>query len=231
MTRRRLLAALAASLSITLGTLALLLGIADLASVTAKVWMRDWEKQRHVGSANEWTAVHERLNLARRLNPLSADVIADLGRLSDWRALGHVPGSAAYESSRSRAAQFYAEAIEKRPSWGYAWANYAESRLLMGDRGDGFLLALERAITLAPWEPGVQGKVIWIGLAAWEDLPERLRDLLRESVGRSIVFDSQLDEIVRLAIQFDWLDQLIPMLRTERQLGALGRIVEQNRRR
>ena len=231
MTIWRFLAALTASLSITLGAVALLLGIADLAGATANLWMRDWEKQGHLGSANEWTAVYERLSLARRLNPLSADVSADFGRLMDWRSLDHAPGSAAYASSRSRATQFYAESIEKRPSWGYAWAHYAQSRLLLGDRGEDFLLALERAILLAPWEPGVQRKVAWIGLAAWEDLPESLRHLVRESVGRSIGFDPQLDEVVRLAVQFDWLEQLIPMLRTGRQLDALGRIVEQNQRR
>lgn len=231
MTTWRFLAALTASLAITLGALALLGGIADLARATANVWMRNWEKQGHVGSVDEWTTVYERLSLARRLNPFSADASADLGRLMAWRSLGHAARRAPYESSLSRAAQFYAESIEKRPSWGYAWAHYAESRLLLGDRGDGFLLALERAILLAPWEPGVQRKAVWIGLAAWNDLPEHLRDLVRENVGRSIAFDPQLDEVVRLAIQFDWLDQLIPMLRTGRQLDALGRIVEQNRRR
>ena len=231
MTIRRLLTALTASLSLSLGGLALTLGIADLASVSANVWMRGWEEQGHISDPAQWDSAYWRLSLARRLNPLSADYSADLGRLMDWQSLHQPPESAKYAAYRARAIQFHGEAIGKRPSWGYAWAHYAENQLLQGNRGDDFLLALEKAIVLAPWEPGVQLKVAWIGMAAWDDLPNRMRVIVEESLRRTVETDDNYIEAVRLAIQYRWVEHLTPMLRTERQLSMLGRLLKHAERR
>ncbi len=135
MTTRRLLTAVTASLSLSLGALALILGIADLASVSAKIWMRGWEEQGYMSDLAQWDDAYRRLCLARRLNPLSADYSADLGRLMDWQSLRQSPESAEYVAYRARASQFHGEAIGKRPGWGYAWAHYAENQLYLGNRG------------------------------------------------------------------------------------------------
>jgi hypothetical protein len=231
MTSRRLITAVAASLSLSLGALAVIFGIADLASVSANVWMRDWEDQGYMRDPAQWDDAYGRLSLARGLNPLSADYSADLGRLMDWQSLHQSPGSAEYSAYRAHAGQFHAEAIVKRPSWGYAWAHYAENQLLVGNRGDEFLLALEKAIVLAPWEPGVQIKTAWIGMATWDDLPNHMRVLVEENIRRTVETDRNLIDAVRLAIQYDWLDQLTPMMRTERQVAVLEYILQQVERR
>jgi hypothetical protein len=231
MTIRRLLTAVTASLSLSLGVLALILGIADLASVSARIWMRGWEEQGYMSDLAQWDDAYRRLSLARRLNPLSADYSADLGRLMDWQSLRRSPESAEYVAYRARASRFHGEAIGKRPGWGYAWAHYAENRLFLGNRGDDFLLALEKAIVLAPWEPGVQLKVAWIGMAAWDDLPNPMRVIVEDSIRRTVDTDSNLIDAVRLAVQYDWLDHLTPMIRTERQLAVLERVLGQVERR
>lgn len=211
--------------------MALVLGIADLASVSANVWMRGWEEQGYISDLAQWDSAYRRLSLARRLNPLSADYSADLGRLMDWQSLRQSPGSAKYAAYRARASQFHGEAIGKRPSWGYAWAHYAENQLLQGNRGDDFLFALEKAIVLAPWEPGVQLKVTWIGMAAWDHLPSHTRGIVEESIRRTVETDDNYIEAVRLAIQYRWLEHLTPMLRTERQLSMLERLLKHAERR
>ena len=231
MTTRRLLTAATASLSLSLGAMALVLGIADLASVSANVWMRGWEEQGYISDLAQWDSAYRRLSLARRLNPLSADYSADLGRLMDWQSLRQSPESAKYAAYRARASQFHGEAIGKRPSWGYAWAHYAENQLLQGNRGYEFLKALDKAIVLAPWEPGVQRKVAWMGLATWDDLPEHLRVMVKESIRRTVELDHYLDEVVRLAVQFGWLDHLIPMMQTDRHRKVLEHILKQLERR
>lgn len=208
-----------------------MLGIADLASVSANVWMRGWEDQGYMRDPAQWDDAYKRLNLARGLNPLSADHSADLGRLMDWQSLRQPAGSAEYAAYRAHAGRFHAEAIVKRPSWGYAWAHYAENQLLTGNQGDDFLLALEKAIVLAPWEPGVQIKTAWIGMATWDDLPNRVRILVEESIGRTVETDENLIGAVRLAIQYGWLDRLTPMMRTERQLAVLEYVLQHVERR
>ena len=150
----------------------------------------------------------------------------------DWQSLRQSPESAKYVAYRARASQFHGEAIGKRPSWGYAWAHYAENQLLLGNRGDDFLFALEKAIVLAPWEPGVQLKVAWIGMAAWDRSAESYaRAIVEESIRRTVETDDNYIEAVRLAIQFRWVEHLTPMLRTDRQLSMLERLLKHAERR
>jgi len=161
------------------------------------------------------------------MNPLSADHSADLGRLLDWKSLRKSPGSAAFTAFRQRAGRFHGEALGKRPNWGFAWAHYAENQLLLGNSGGDFLLALEKAITLAPWEPGVQVKIAWIGMASWDDLPTRMRILVRESIFRTVQGGDNFVETVQLAAQYDWLEHLDPMIHTYTQLAMFKHVLHE----
>lgn len=201
--------------------------IANLASVSSHVWMQQWEGQMHVDDAATWDAAHERLKLARRLNPLNAEYSADLGRLMEWQSWRYSPKSMESVEYRARANQYYEEAIHKRPSWGFAWAHYAENQLLSGNPGREFTQALEKAMLLAPWEPGVQRKVAWMGMATWEQLPVLVRGKVEDSIRRMVTLESELEELVRLAIQYDLLDRLKPMMRTNRQKTAVNRVLKQ----
>jgi hypothetical protein len=227
----RILAAAAASVAFALGVAALFQGFADLAGGSARVWMRAWEERGGVGDQAQWNAAFERLQLARRLSPLNADYSADLGRLMAWQSWQQSPGSEGFAASRVLADGYFLEAISKRPSWGFARAHYAENQLLQGRSGIEFQSALQKAIELSPWEPGVQRKVAWMGMAAWDLLPTELRDSVRESIERAVQLDVYRYEIVRLAVQYDWLPYLRPMMRSERQLATLELVLKQIERR
>lgn len=123
------------------------------------------------------------------------------------------------------------ETIRKRPSWGFAWAHYAENELLSGNRAGEFQAALQKAMLLAPWEPQVQRKVAWMGMATWNELPIYMRDMVEQSIRRAAAIDSDPEELVRLAVQYNWLDRLQPMMRTERQTLALKRVLGNGSRR
>ncbi|NIM26763.1 MAG: hypothetical protein GTO67_04525 [Gammaproteobacteria bacterium] len=230
-TFRRLAACVVATFSLSLGGLAIAFGVADLAETSAGVWMREWEKQGHVSNLEQWNRAFARVNLARRLNPIDADHSANLGRLMEWLFWHPEARATDYGLHRERAAELYAEAIGKRPTWGYAWAHYAENQFLLGSQDANFLLALENAIVLAPWEPGVQRKVAWIGMATWDELPDPLRMLVKESIRRSIELDSMTNELVRFAAHFEWLDELAPMLKTHAQISTLENVRRHTRLR
>lgn len=221
MTTWRVIVAIAASLLLSLSGVALIFGVADLAGTSANVWMRGWEAQGYLSDSAQWSSAYDRIRLARRLNPLSADYSADLGRLMDWQSLRKASDTAHFRKYRKRASGFYREAIEKRPGWGYAWAHYAESQFLLGNREDELFLALEKAILLAPWEPQVQRKVAWIGIASWDRLPNRLRTIFEGSIRRTVATDSNLLFTARIAIQYNWVGHLLPLLHTARQQAML----------
>lgn len=227
--RMRFLAAGAASLLFSLAVLAFFWCLADLASTRARLTMVDWEQQQRAGSTEEWQRAYDRLRLARRLNPLSADYSADLGRLLEWQAWQYPPGSRAYDDYRAEADGMYLEAVDKRPSWGFGWAHLAENRLLRGIEERSFRLALEKAMALAPWEPGVQRKVAWMGMASWPSLPESTRAGVRDAVRRALELSVYSDEIVRLSIQYGWTEELMPMLQSQRQIDVFNFVERQVR--
>jgi len=227
----KLFAATVASIAFALGFAALLQGFAGLAGDGARVWMVAWEERGVVSDRDQWQAAVDRLLLARRLRPLDAGVSADLGRLMEWRSWQENPGSEGFEASRTLAGEFYREAIGRRPSWGYVWAHYAENLFLLGHTGSEFQTALRQAIALAPWEPGVQRKVAWMGMAAWELLPADLQRGVKETIARGVDLDFYRYEIIRLAVQYDWLPHLVPMMRNEGQIIALEFVLKQVRDR
>ena len=219
--RVRLFAALTASALFSLAAISLGFGVANLADDSVRVWMRGWENKRHVTDNQQWEKAYSRLLLAHRLNPLNANYTADLGRLMEWSSWRHPLDDPKYIGERANAEYFYKNAIRARPTWGYAWANFAENRLLQGKFDKKFLHAIEMSIDYGPWEPWVLKKVAWMGMATWDELPERVRPKIKASIRRSVAIESDLNEIVRLAIQYDWLDNLKPMLLTDRQREAL----------
>lgn len=223
----RFLAALAASLTFALGVVAILQGIADLAAGNARGLMARWEVQGHVTGRTQWEVARDRLLLASRLDPLNADYAADLGRLMEWGAWQESPQSTGFIHSRTLANDFYVGAIRRRPTWGFAWAHYAENRLLLGREDDEFRDALGKAIELAPWEPGVQRKVAWMGMATWDRLPPELREMVSQNIERAVQLDVHRHEIVRLAAQYDWLDELGSMMRSERQIETMDFVLKQ----
>ena len=225
--RTGLFAGLTASIAFSLAVVALGFGIAGLAGDSVRVWMKTWERQGHVNDSQQWDQAYSRLLLARRLNPLKADYSADLGHLMEWRAWRQLTDSPEEEHDRANAEFFYMEAIGARPGWGYAWANFAENRLLQGKLDVEFLRALEMATIYAPWEPWVLQKVAWMGMATWDQLPDRMRPIVKESIRRIVVLEAFPYDIVRLAVQYNWLDHLTPMLHTKRQLDAREFVLEQ----
>jgi len=226
-TGMRVLIGLAASLAFSLATLALLQGFAQLSAGSVQALMRDWEADGRIAEWGEWNVAVERLELSRRLNPLDADHSADLGRLMEWRSWRHGPYSSAFDTNRDLANRFYLEAINKRPSWGFAWAHYADNRFIQGRTGSEYQEALGHAIRFSPWEPGTQRKVAWMGIASWKYLRPELREQVRKNIERSVELDVHRYEIIRIAIQYDWMEQLESMLRSESQLATLKRVRQQ----
>jgi hypothetical protein len=149
----------------------------------------------------------------------------------EWRAWHYLPEDSTSKASRARANRYYEETLVKRPGWGFAWAQYADNRLLAGNPDQEFVAALEMAIRLAPWEPGVQRKIAWMGMATWDALPEATRNQVEQSIARTVSLEVGLEDIVRLAVQYDWLDRLRPMMRGERQSVLLDRAIERVRQR
>lgn len=208
----RVLAAACAAVALVLAVWSAAWGWAELAMAGPRLSLGAWEEGRRLSTPGRWAAEVRRAARARAVNPLRADYAADLARLYAWQAWQQAPRPAVARASREAAARLFGEALGRRPGWGFAWAQFAESRLLAGAPRAGALQALGRAARLAPWEPDVQRKVIWLGLALWEALPPALQAEVTGTVRRALRIDNRVDVIVGLARQYGWSEHLAPLL-------------------
>lgn len=179
---------------------------------------------------NRWREAFHRLHQARALDPLNANYAAELGRHHAWLAWRSDRATDASRWYRLRSRAAYAEAIGRRPTWGYAWANYAEASLLAGVTGPGTNLALERAMVLAPWEAKTQIKSLLVGLSVWNQLSEGQRNEVTATLRRALFVGDNVELIIRMAVQSGQVTLLEGMLTQARHRDLLSRVIAQSRR-
>ena len=173
---------------------------------------------------NRWHTAVRRLQQARGLNPLEANYAAELGRhyaWLAWRSQG-MPGESAGYRSVSRAKHL--DAVRIRPTWGFAWINYAEADVLVRGNNIRAHFALQRAIALAPYEPNVQLKVLALGFSLWDGLPEELRAGVRDTLKRAVAVGNDVDSIIRLAVQYKRESDIADILTEKRHFEALEKL-------
>lgn len=78
----------------------------------------------------------------------------------------------------------FRRALLRRPTSPFLWANLALTKLYLDEIDSELLAALRHADELGPWEPGVQATILFVGLAAWQDLDPGLRQALVRTVER-----------------------------------------------
>lgn len=217
----RALCATAAALSFSAAVVAGALVVGALAAGTAGLALQTWQETGRVSTPAAWRDARDRLWLARRLDPFSADHSADLGHLYAWQAWQHPVSGREARAYRLEALRHYREAVAKRPTWGFGWAHVAEQHLLLGAMDDVGFDALEKAARFAPWEGRVQHKVVWMGLGLWDDVPTGTRGTVLGALERAVRVDNGVAGLIRLAHGHERLDLIAPLLRTPEHRALL----------
>ncbi len=224
----RAAAATAAAACFAAAVLALAWSWADLTVSAARAPERP--KQLAQMTPQRWQQAFQRLYQARALDPLNARYAAELGRHYAWLAWrsGGVANAARAHRQRSRAA--YAETIGHRPSWGFAWVNFAEARLLEGVIDGHTGAALERALELAPWETKTQLKSLLVAFSIWDGLSERQRSMTVATLERTLTGGDDVDLILRMAVHAGQASLVAGMLSQDRHRELLKHIIAQSSR-
>jgi len=191
---------------------------ADVQAIPARNAMSKWEKSLSINN-DEWERVSVRMHAAFELNSLSADYAMDLGRLYEWQALQKERWTQHAHQHRELAIQYFRTTTQLRPSWGFAWAHLAQSKIINQELDKETIAALEKAMVLAPWEIGVQRKVISVGFALWTNLSEDMQEQILRELERAVQL--QPGAMIKLAIKQGWVKHLVPLLKDERDLKYL----------
>jgi len=184
-----------------LAVAALALAFADLAMVHPRKALRAWELQAPLGDYHERRRLLARMGRAIAVNPMDADQRLDLGRFFVWHAERYAAESPRARGYRRLAADRFEEAVRARPTFAFAWALLAEQWSRLGGDEARVRTAWRRATALGPMEPGVQLKVLWLGLARWQVLEEADRASLRASLDRLLRSPQYFQTAARIALQ------------------------------
>ncbi|MDP2227279.1 MAG: hypothetical protein Q8J78_07350 [Moraxellaceae bacterium] len=120
-----------------------------------------------------------------KLSPVSADYLVVLARVEEMRYPLALIGDDDARPGRERAVQLYRDAIKRRPTWPYTYADLAYA-LMRLDRVDAELeAALVDGARLGPWEPEVMQAIIDVGFEAWYRLSPEARRVVADTLIRS----------------------------------------------
>ena len=188
-------------------------GWANIVSMKPRHLMSVWEITGEVEEEKEWERALEKLQTARALNSFDTDYVFDIGRLYEWKALGHPTWSDEAKANRVKAIEQYRLAASMRPSWGVPWVQLAQNKAMKQEMGESAFNALQKAMILEPWEPYTLRKTIWIGLATWDQMQVSQKEGFLKHIQHASRW--QLRFVLHAAIQFGWESNLRPLLEND----------------
>lgn len=162
------------------------IGVADLLSGYARNEMYAWSVSAVRPDLSAVEAVSRALDVARLISAGNPDHYEDLARLAVVRSgMAGITGD-------ERNAQLVEglvhirRAIALRPVSSYSWSILLLLKRELAQYDAEFRYALERAVTLGPWEPDVQPIVADVGLSAWAALPFAEQEMVRKNFLRGM---------------------------------------------
>ena len=200
---RKALPILLASLLLVLSLVAAAAGMADIYRREAVNLIGEWDvyEDEEGPPAWAWEQVQRYLWLASHLAPFDAQIPANMVQLHKRR----VEGASAPESSLDleRALGYYRQALALRPAWPYTWVDIAQLKITRQRIDAEFALAMQRALTLGPWQKAVQASIASGGLTVWDQLPATLQTELEDTIARGLSSNSR--PMMAVARRFDLL--------------------------
>jgi hypothetical protein len=186
LTGKNVLLAFGALLFLFLFISAVRIGSADLLSKYIKSEIEDLSTSSARPDVSAIESLNRLLNLTRFISPADPDHLEDQAHLALMYA--GLPGISATERDSHLALgieQIHA-AIALRPVSAYSWATLLLLKRAQANYEAEFRHALERSVTLGPWETEVQPIVADVGLSAWVALPLAEQEMIRENFLRGM---------------------------------------------
>jgi hypothetical protein len=162
------------------------IGTADLLSKYLKNEIEDLSTSTASPDVSAIESLNRVLSVARFISPEDPDHLEDLAHLA--LSYATLPGldAAKRAAQLSKGIEHIHDAIALRPVSAYAWASLLLLKREQGSYDAEFRHALERTVTLGPWETELQPIVADVGLSAWAALPLAEQEMVRENFVRGM---------------------------------------------
>jgi len=157
-------------------------GLADVVAQEPRYAIDRWRAGKLAPDMIKLNTMQAELHKARNLDPGNPNLLEDMGRFHAAR----VERGQAYDTevrvTRQQALAWFRQALELRPTSGYAWVNVALMKFRLGEVDQEFSKSLQQTLHRSPWEPRVQLIAIELGLASWQALSDSTRQTLRAAI-------------------------------------------------
>jgi hypothetical protein len=117
----------------------------------------------------------------------------------EWQAFGQDPSDPPVRAALLEALAQFRLATSLRPMWPYSWAAIASTKLKLQESDGEFARAVERAVTLGPWEPEVQLAIARVRLLGAYLLSAQTLELAELALQRTL--QVQPRNVIPLAVQ------------------------------
>jgi len=191
-----------------------------------RVSLNEWACYGKAGDERSWNEALAGLLLAEKLDPWNADIAYDLGRLYEWKAIEGSAWNASAKASRQDALRYFKNAVELRPTWAVAWVSYAQSRMLNRNIDRETFIALSKGFEYGRWQIDIQQKLLWLSIGIWDKLPEKLQQQVKGQISSLLERDNTIKMLAKIAVRFQWLDELLKITKSEKSKDYIERVVE-----
>ena len=126
---------------------------AGLADYQARTFQEDWQQKQTPPSIKAWRIAKDASEKAVARHPLTAngEYLERLGRINEWLHFDKPVGDAVAQLTRSKAENYYAQAIAARPAWPNTYSQLAYVKAMQGEVDDRFYEVAKTAYQLGPW--------------------------------------------------------------------------------
>jgi hypothetical protein len=188
--------------------------------------MERWACMGRVDDLSKWESSKQKLEKANILQRDDADIVSELGRLHEFKALSLPAWNPQARDSRGKAINYYKQAIKKRPTWALAWLNLAQSKILSQKTDEEAFDAIRNGFRFGRWQEKVQQRLLWLSIGIWPVLPEDIKITVRNIVVKTLEQDVHVDMLLVMAFRFGWQEELRALMENKDHLALLDRFKE-----
>jgi hypothetical protein len=192
---------------------------AEIITIGPQKEIQRWEQQCLIDDHDLFNIAWERYITANRINPVQADFLSGLGRLSLIKCCSSRQGNDVADNQHcTQAITYLQRALTKRPSSGLTWAYLANALSYDPNQSELFIIAMARSASFEPYERLNQMQLIPLAIKHWKQLPNSLKHNMMTIIKHGLRYQP-LDGsfIIEAAVKHNWSEPLKPLLLKKRQ--------------
>jgi len=182
-----------------------------------------WACVGNIGDGGQW---HEQKALVEKAlgnAPLHAQYWSDYARMYELISFSQNVWNKETKENRLNSIKYYRQSAQLRPTWGLAWLNLAQSKVLNQELDKEAFAALRKAYKYGRWQDDVQRRLLWLSIGLWQSLPEDIKEETRRIVRNKVQNDKEMLSMVLLSLRYSWQKDLRALLTRDDHIAMLDK--------